>query len=443
MLDIINFITESEKENQENDHYQDVINLNEIVSNSCPAFVDSFEADERYKVEWGGAGSGKSHGVARRLCYRFIAESVLTEQTIHTILIARKVNRTIKKSCFKLIRNILTDWCRDDELPISIKDFSINTTDLSITHKSTGAQIIFTGMDDEEKLKSIEGVTSIWIEEASELLQTDFEQLDLRLRGEHNCKKEIYLTFNPVSEQSWLKRVFFDSPINSVHTNHSTYLDNLHIDDEYKLVLENKKISNPRYFNIYALGQWGVAEGLVFERVSYRLIRQEDIKGLDLCQGLDFGYTNDPTAFNQTYIDVANKKLYVYDGFYEKGMSNSDIAERLKSLKAHRHQTTCDSAEPKSIDSLKNKGCKVRGAQKGKDSINAGIDFLLEFEIIVNTHLVEFKTEFENYSWKKSKEGDKTNAPVDDFNHFIDGLRYGVEHHYTKRKTDWSLMVRD
>jgi phage terminase large subunit len=115
-------------------------------------------------------------------------------------------------------------------------------------------------------------------------------------------------------------------------------------------------------------------------------------------------------------------------------MSNSALAEKLKEMQAHRHLTTCDSSEPKSIDSLKAKGCKVRGAMKGPDSINAGVDFLLEFEIVVNSHLVEFKTEFDNYCWSTDKEGKKKNKPVDDFNHFIDSLRYACEHRYIKKK---------
>lgn len=409
------------------------LRLRDAINDSCPAFVDSFYSKMRYKVEYGGAGSGKSHAVARRICYRFLNEGVFQgadgqPQTTHTILVVRKVNRTIKKSAYKLISNIIKKWCRKPSLGLSIKDFSFNSTELTITHIETGSQIIFSGMDDPEKIKSIEAITSIWAEEASELKQEDFEQLDLRLRGNHNCHKEFWVTFNPVSEQSWLKEIFFDNPIAGVLTHKTTYLDNLHIDDEYKQVLENKKISNPRYYNIYALGNWGTAEGLVFENVEQRLIRQEEINGLDCYQGLDFGYTNDPTAFNESYIDNENKIIYVYDGHYEKGMSNTQISEMLKEKRAHKHKTTCDSAEPKSIDSISSKGCNVRGALKGPDSIRAGIDFLLEYKIIINAHLVDFWTEFINYSWAIDKQTNKpTNKPVDDFNHFIDSLRYAFE----------------
>lgn len=386
------------------------------VKENSPAFVPLFKDQSRYQVAWGGAGSGKSHIVARKILYRLLKESDVK----HNFLVIRKVDRTIKRSVFTLLKNIISRWRLTSE-------FSINLTDKTITHNDTGSQIMFSGLDDVEKLKSIEGVTSIWCEEATELTQEDFEQLDLRLRGDHGCLKQIILTLNPISEQHWIKKVFFDDPMDGVFTLKTTYLDNGFIDDEYKMVMENKKKTNPRYYNIYALGNWGTAEGLVFNNVTQRLIKEKEIAGLECLQGLDFGYTNDPTAFNQTYIDEKNKKLYVYDGFYEKGMSNTAIADKLKEMLVHKHKTIADSAEPKSIDSIKGKGCNMKAAAKGRDSINAGIDYLLDFEIIVNAHLVEFMTEFNNYAWAVDKDGKTTNKPCDDFNHFIDSLRYACE----------------
>jgi phage terminase large subunit len=393
------------------------------VKEKSPAFVPLFVDQSRYQIVWGGAGSGKSHIVARKILYRLLKESDVK----HNFLVIRKVDRTIKRSVFTLIRNIISRWGMIDE-------FSINLTDKTIIYKATGSQIMFSGLDDVEKLKSIEGVTSIWAEEATELNQEDFEQLDLRLRGNHGCLKQIILTLNPISEQHWIKKVFFDDPIQGVFTLKTTYLDNAFIDDDYKMVMENKKKTNPRYYNIYALGNWGTAEGLVFSRASARLIREEEIKGLRCVQGLDFGYTNDPTAWHQSYIDFTNKKIFVYDGFYEKGMSNAEIAEAIKEKLAHKHKTVADSSEPKSIDYIKGKGVKVEGAMKGKDSVNAGIDYLLEYEIIVNSHLVEFMIEFSNYAWAVDKDGKTTNKPCDDFNHFIDSLRYSVEQYMKLEK---------
>lgn len=396
-----------------------MVNLAEFrrhVKEKSPAFVPLFKDQSRYQVAYGGAGSGKSHIVARKKLYRLLKESSVN----HNFLIIRKVDRTIKRSVFALMKNIISRWGLTQE-------FHVNNTDKTIIYKPNGSQIMFSGLDDVEKLKSIEGVTSIWIEEATELTQEDFEQLDLRLRGNHGCLKQIILTFNPISEQHWIKKVFFDDPIDSVFTLKTTYLDNQFIDDEYKMVMENKKKTNPRYYNIYALGNWGTAEGLVFSRVKQRPIKPGEIASLECIQGLDFGYTNDPTAFHRSFIDTKNKVIYVYDGFYEKGMSNAAIADKLKRLLFHKALTVADSSEPKSIDSISSKGVRIIGAKKGKDSINAGIDFLLDYEIIVNAHLVEFMTEFNNYSWQESKDGQKLNKPIDDFNHFIDSLRYSIE----------------
>lgn len=396
------------------------------VKDKSPAFVPLFVDQSRYQVAWGGAGSGKSHIVARKILYRLLRESHVK----HNFLIIRKVDRTIKRSVFALMRNIISRWGLHSE-------FDYNLTDKTIIYKATGSQIMFSGLDDVEKLKSIEGVTSIWVEEATELTQEDFEQLDLRLRGEMNCIKQIILTLNPISEQHWIKRVFFDDPIEGAFTLKTTFLDNSFIDDEYKMVMENKRKTNPRYYNIYALGNWGTADGLIFSNVSQRFIRADEVAGLPCFQGLDFGYTNDPTAWHQSYVDEVNKRIYVYDGFYEKGMTNAQIAQAIKDKQAHRHLTTADSSEPKSIDYIKGKGVKVSGALKGADSVNTGIDFLLEYEIIVNAHLVEFMTEFNNYSWAVDKNKKPTNKPVDDFNHFIDSLRYAVESLMKSSKSFW------
>ncbi len=388
------------------------------VKDKSPAFVPLFTNKNRYEIVWGGAGSGKSHIVARKLLYRILKESHIK----HNFLIIRKVDRTIKRSVFALMKNIISRWGLTDE-------FHINLTDKTLTYKLNGSQIMFSGLDDAEKLKSIEGVTSIWCEEATELTQDDFEQLDLRLRGNTGALKQITFTFNPISEQHWIKNVFFDDPIEGVFTLKTTYLDNSFIDDDYKTVMENKKKTNLRFYNIYCLGNWGTADGLIFSNVSTKLIKPEEIAGLEYVQGLDFGYTNDPSAFNQTYIDMKNKKIFVYDGFYQKGMSNAEIAQSIINMLGHKRVTTADSSEPKSIDYISKKGVNIRGAMKGAGSISTGLDFLLEFEIIVNAHLVEFMVEFNNYCWGVDKNGKATNKPADDFNHFIDSLRYACEHH--------------
>lgn len=405
------------------------------LQNNSPAFIPYYKNKSRYQVIWGGAGSGKSHKVARRILIRCLEEK-------HNYLVARKVSSTLKRSVFALIKNILSTWCKNWGVPLS-SVVKFNLTELTITFPHNGSQIMFTGMDDSEKLKSIEGVTSIWCEEATEFIQDDIEQLDLRLRKSKSnpVLLQITLTFNPISEQHWIKKMFFDDPINDVFTLKTTYLDNNFVDDDYKMVMENKKKTNLRYYNIYALGNWGTSDGLIFSNVSTRLIKESELSRLQCKQGLDFGYTNDPSSFNESYVDMENRKIYVFDGFYETGLSNAEIATRIKSMEDHRHKTTADSSEPKSIDYLSGKGINIAGARKGKGSINTGIDFLLEFEIIVNSHLVDFMVEFNNYAWATDKNGKATNKPADDFNHFIDSLRYATEDLQNGFFTDYASIL--
>ena len=387
------------------------------MQDKSPAFVPLFTDRSRYHVAYGGAGSGKSHIVARKHLYRLLSESDVK----HNILIVRKVARTLRRSVFKLMCDLVSRWGLRSE-------FDINKTDLTLTYLPTGSAMIFSGLDDAEKIKSIEGVTSIWIEEATELSQDDFEQLDLRLRGDHGCLKQITLTLNPISELHWIKRYFFDDPPPDVFTLKTTYHDNSFIDDAYKQVVESKRHTNPRYYNIYALGNWGTSEGLIFNAVTQQLIRPDEIDGLERVQGLDFGYTNHPSAWHETYVDEAGRKLYVFDGFYETGMSNAELAKAIIERKAHKTLTTADSAEPKSIDYIRGKGVKIEPAAKGADSVRVGLDYLLEYEIVVNSHLSEFMTEFMNYSWRVDRATKKpTDQPEDDFNHFIDALRYSME----------------
>ena len=199
------------------------------------------------------------------------------------------------------------------------------------------------------------------------------------------------------------------------------------------------KVNNPRRYQVAGLGNWGIVEGLIYENwkeEAYTLITrkeaQEGRKGvirdnLKTVCGLDFGYTNDPTAFVIALLDRDNSRLYIYDEFYEKGLSNKAIAERIKELGYRKERITADSAEPKSIDELRTYGLNVKGAVKGKDSIVHGIQWIQDLEIIIHPRCVNFLTEISNYTWDTDRFGKKLNVPIDDFNHLMDALRYAVE----------------
>lgn len=223
------------------------IDIDDIMNRWAHPVLDD---QNRYLVLYGGAGSGKSVSAAQKIIIRLLEESG------HKFLVVRKVANTIRNSVFSLLRGTISDW---NLSPL----FKINKSDMDITC-SNGNQIIFAGLDDVEKLKSIHGITGMWLEEASEMTQEDFQQLDLRLRGFTPNYKQIIVSFNPISITHWLKDVFFDKHKQNSTVIHTTYLDNMFIDDEYKRTLEALKEQDPYYYMVYALGEWGIVGNTVF-----------------------------------------------------------------------------------------------------------------------------------------------------------------------------------
>lgn len=242
--------------------------------------------------------------------------------------------------------------------------------------------------------------------------------------------KQITLTMNPWNAKHWVKRRFFDvkddPDILACTTN---YMCNEWLDEADRRVFERMKVQNPKRYLTAGLGEWGTVEGLVFENW-----KEQDFDTMQVMRrykkvfGLDFGYSCDPTALFCGAIDLDNKVLYVVDEMYKTGLSNEKIATELKIKNLMLEKIVADSSEPKSIDRLYDLGIRgIRGARKGKDSINNGIDFLQDFEIIVHPRCVNFITEISNYTWDEDKFGKKLNRPVDAFNHLMDAMRYACE----------------
>ena len=198
-------------------------------------------------------------------------------------------------------------------------------------------------------------------------------------------------------------------------------------------VFETMKKQNPRRYKVAGLGDWGIVDGLVYENWEEKLFSIDEVRavsGVKTVFGLDFGYTNDPSALFCGFIDQSSKTIWVFDEMYKPGMSNEAIAGEIARMGYGKEKITADSAEPKSIDRLRELGLKgIRKARKGKDSINNGIDFLQDYHIIVHPRCVNFLTEISNYQWATdTKTGKKLNKPIDDFNHLMDAMRYAVEH---------------
>lgn len=271
-------------------------------------------------------------------------------------------------------------------------------------------------------------------EEAYEITdENDFNMLDESIRGvtPEGLFKQITLTLNPWNEKHWIKKRFFDKEDSSILAMTTNYMCNEWLDEADLKVFEDMKVNNPRRYEVAGLGNWGVTDGLVYENWQERIFTLDEVReleGIESVFGLDFGYTNDPTALFCGLIDIKGKVIYVFDEMYQKGMSNEKIAEKIRAMGYSKERITADCAEPKSIDRLRELGIRnVRPARKGKDSVNNGIDFIQGFKILINPKCENFVKEIGSYCWDKDKEGHSINKPVDADNHLMDAMRYALE----------------
>lgn len=348
------------------------------------------------------------------------------------LLVIRKTFRTLKDSCFTELKWAINRLCVQDH-------WKITESPLQMEYLPTGQKIYFRGLDDPLKVTSITvdigSLCWMWIEESYEILnEADFDILDESIRGQvdEGLFKQITLTFNPWNEHHWMKKRFFDAPpdpdILALTTN---YLCNEWLDAADKKVFETMKKQNPRRYAVAGLGNWGIVDGLVFENWVEQAFELEEIKkiaGIKSAFGLDFGYTNDPSAFWCGMVDLVGKTIYVFDEMYKPGMQNEAIYKEIFRMGYSKEKITADSAEPKSIDRLRDLGLShIKGARKGKDSVNNGIDFIQGFKIVIHPRCVNFLTEISNYTWDKDKFGKTLNKPIDDFNHLMDAMRYALE----------------
>jgi phage terminase large subunit len=318
------------------------------------------------------------------------------------------------------------------------KYFKCRLSPLEIEYIPTGQKIYFRGLDDPLKITSITVKTGclcwLWIEEAYEISdESDFNMLDESIRGAvpDGLFKQITITLNPWNEKHWIKRRFFDAVSDEIMAKSTDYRCNEFLDSADLKVFEDMKKNNPSRYKVAGLGNWGISEGLVYENWHEEKFNIDEIKkinGIKTVFGLDFGYVNDPTALFCGIADEKNKKLYVFDELYEKALSNEEIYEKICKMGYTKEKIRADCAEPKSIDRLRNLGLKgIRAARKGKDSINNGIDYIQNYEVLISSKCVNFINEISNYTWAKDKEGRLTNKPLDEYNHLMDAMRYAME----------------
>lgn len=389
-------------------------------------YKDFWRFKGRYRILKGSRASKKSKTAA--LWY---IVNMMANPEANTLVI-RKTFRTIKDSCFTELK-----WAIN-RLKVSHK-WKITENPLEMTYLKTGQKIYFRGLDDPLKVTSmtvdVGSLCWMWIEEAYEIMkESDFDTIDESIRGQvaEGLFKQITMTFNPWNERHWIKARFFDAePDPDILAKTTNYKCNEWLDSADKKVFETMRVKNPRRYNVAGLGNWGIVEGVIFENwieEAFDLEEIKKIKGIKSAFGLDFGYTNDPSSLFCGMIDLGEKKLFVFDEMYKEGMSNEAIAAELTSMGFKKEKITADSAEPKSIDRLRELGISnIKGARKGKDSVNNGIDHIQDFEIIIHPKCVNFLTEISNYTWDQDKFGKKINKPIGDFNHLMDAMRYGME----------------
>lgn len=397
------------------------INLPQIVGKGYATY---WNYKGRYRVVKGGRGSKKSTTTALWIIYNMM------KYPLANTLIIRRVFNTHKDSTYTQLK-----WASNILKVSHLWKFS--KSPLEATYIPTGQKILFRGLDDPMSITSITvehgHLCWCWFEEAFQIMnEDDFNKVDMSIRGElpKGYFKQITLSFNPWSEKHWLKKRFFDVKDEDVLAITTNYTCNEFLGEDDKKLFEKMKLNNPRRYNIEGLGNWGIAEGLVYSNFEELDFNIEDIKkrpNVKSAFGLDFGYTNDPTAFIASLIDLDNMEIFIFDEHYQKAMSNKDIANMIKYKGYSKERIVGDSSEPKSIDDIKRQGIyRLKGARKGKDSILNGIQYIQDFKIYVHPKCENTLIELSNYVWD-TKEGNVINKPIDDYNHLMDALRYSLE----------------
>lgn len=402
------------------------IHLPDIVGKGYAAF---WNFRGRYRVVKGSRRSKKSKTMALWTIYNIM------KHPGSNMLVVRKTYRTLKDSCFT-------------ELKWAIKRlqvehlWQVKESPLEMTYTPTKQKIYFRGLDDPLKITSIAtevGVLSwMWIEEAYEITkEEDFDTLAESMLGDcpDNLWKQITLTFNPWSDRTWIKARFFDVEDPDVLAITTNYMCNEWLSPEDCKEFDRMKRNNPRRYNVAGLGNWGVVDGLIYEKWTEENFTLKELPpDAQSAFGMDFGYSADPSTLFCGFVSLDERKLYVWDEMYKTGLSNRAIYNEVTRMGYGKERITADSAEPKSIDELKGMGLRITGAKKGKDSIRNGIQWIQDLEIIIHPRCVNFLTEISQYQWKKDKFGKSLNEPDGDNDHLMDAMRYALERFIQKSK---------
>lgn len=385
----------------------------------------------RWEIYKGSAGSGKSHFITQKIIIKALREK-------RRVMICRRYGTTMRNSVFKLFKDVIESF--------KITHLTrIKESDMSITLPN-GSEIIFVGLDNEEKLLSIAGITDVFIEEVYEVPKEIVDQLNLRMRGKAP-NQQIYMAFNPISAKHWLYDFCEGAtrPESSIYSQ-STFRDNPFLPDEYVKALEDMYRTNPNKARVFCDGNWGAdVEGLVYKNhiVSDFDINELIKQGLEVRVGIDWGFV-DPTTVVVSLFDKPKKEIYIIGEFYKRGATLEEIKDGIIQLGISKQKMYCDGAEPDKVDYLRRNGFNAVSAKKGAGSVKAGISFLQDMKIICHESCVNVAAELENYVYLKDK---KTGQYIEDsydhdFSHTMDALRYSYSDLYSAaRLTSAKLML--
>lgn len=378
------------------------------------SFFPLLDDQSRYLVLCGGRGSGKSEFAARKVLYRCLKEGS------HRFLIMRKIRRTLRESVIRLFEELLGSA----NIPWDYLSTERKIVFLGPKGKN---ELLFEGLDDPEKIKSIKGITGIWLEEATEFSRDDFLTIDLCLREPGPGYHQTMLTFNPdESRAAWLKQMFFDTKRDDALVHISTIDDNpiKEVREAYRRQLDSLKEIDQALWKIYRLGEWAQLSGQIF---SWDVVPLPEIGFDEVFWGGDFGYSVDPAAVVKVYRRA--DEFWIEEKLYQTGLTNQALGKALLEMGIKDDPIYFDSAEPKSIAEIQAMGINARPSEKGPDSVRAGIDYLKSKRIHIIQGSVNLMKEVSGYVWRKDKNGNQLNEPVQFNDHLISATRYAIVTH--------------
>lgn len=395
----------------------DLSNIKSVINEHFLPFI--LDNKSRYCVLVGGSSSGKSEAVAQKILLRILIG--MSKNIRHKFLCLRHTQPSARHSILSLFQRIIRRWGLDSLC-------SVNQTNMIITFVG-GSQILIGGLDDVEKLKSIEGITSIWLEEATQFILDQFKQISLRMRGDVGTYKQIMLSLNPIHKLNWVYRTFVEQEMIGAKIYHSTYKDNRFLTQDDKDKLEEFIDTDENYYRVYCLGEWCDLGGTIYN--NYTIIKKFPDNVDEVIFGLDFGYTN-PSALIK--VGTYDGNYYIEELLYKTKLTNADLIEEIQRLNITDNDPLyADSAEPDRIEEIRRAGIWVKKAFKGKNSVKDGIDFIKRKKLCITEDSVNVIKEIGGYCRKKDKFGNTLEEPVKINDHAMDAMRYPIYTHWANK----------